>query len=232
VTEGTRRRHARRRSGELWDVISMGLVLDESTPGGPGADRYRPPAPLAVPRGGLIADGAGGLLLRPWRTADLIALRAAVDDAEIHRWLDAIPHPYTEADASEFLSMNRRTLAEGLGVGLAVTRQGTVVGSIGLRREGGEPGVGEVGYWVAAGARGQGVATAATRALAEWALGPAGLHRLELYAAVDNAPSRRVAERAGFELEGIRRAWRVVHHEPTDFAAYARLSPSTSPRTT
>ncbi|MGH8974401.1 MAG: GNAT family N-acetyltransferase, partial [Acidimicrobiia bacterium] len=39
VTEGTRRRQYHRRNGQLWDVVSMGLVLDESTPGGPGAER-------------------------------------------------------------------------------------------------------------------------------------------------------------------------------------------------
>jgi RimJ/RimL family protein N-acetyltransferase len=33
--EGRRRRHWRRNSGELWDSIEMGLVLDETAPGSP-----------------------------------------------------------------------------------------------------------------------------------------------------------------------------------------------------
>ncbi|GAA2757637.1 GNAT family N-acetyltransferase [Actinopolymorpha rutila] len=33
VTEGRRRRHYRRRNGELWDVVHMGLVLDHASPG-------------------------------------------------------------------------------------------------------------------------------------------------------------------------------------------------------
>lgn len=33
--EGRLRRHYRRSSGELWDSIPMGLVLDENSPGGP-----------------------------------------------------------------------------------------------------------------------------------------------------------------------------------------------------
>jgi RimJ/RimL family protein N-acetyltransferase len=36
--EGRLRRHYRRRSGELWDAIVMGLVLDESSPGSPYED--------------------------------------------------------------------------------------------------------------------------------------------------------------------------------------------------
>jgi len=33
--EGRLRRHYRRASGELWDAVVMGLVLDDTTPGGP-----------------------------------------------------------------------------------------------------------------------------------------------------------------------------------------------------
>jgi putative acetyltransferase len=223
VTEGTRRRHYRRHNGQLWDAVLMGLILDESTPGGPGADRHRRAAPLSLPPEGLTA---GGLVLRPWTTIDAPALIAAVDDPEIHRWLDAIPHPYTPADAEEFLFTTRRDLAEGRGVGLAVTGEDGLLGAVGLRLGADNPGVGEVGYWVAAGARGRGVATTAARALSDWAVGDLGLRRVELYAAVGNAASRAVAERAGFALEGIRRAWRAIHGQPTDFAAYARVAPS------
>ncbi len=36
--EGRRRRQYRRKSGELWDSIAMGLVLDETAPGSPYED--------------------------------------------------------------------------------------------------------------------------------------------------------------------------------------------------
>ena len=223
VTEGTRRRHYRRRNGQLWDAVLMGLVLDESTPGGPRVDRHPPATPVSLPPGGLTA---GGLVLRPWHATDAAALVAAVDDPEIHRWLDAIPDPYTPADAEEFMFSTRRGLTEGRGVDLAVTGDGELVGSIGLRFTADNPGLGDVGYWVAAEARGRGVATTATRALSDWALGDLGLRRVELYADVGNAASLAVAERAGFELEGIRRSWRAVWGKPRDFAVYARLAPA------
>ena len=38
VVEGRQVRHYRRRSGELWDAITMGLVLDETSPGSPYED--------------------------------------------------------------------------------------------------------------------------------------------------------------------------------------------------
>lgn len=36
VEEGRLRRHYRRSNGALWDSVAMGLVLDETSPGGPG----------------------------------------------------------------------------------------------------------------------------------------------------------------------------------------------------
>jgi RimJ/RimL family protein N-acetyltransferase len=38
VEEGRLVRHYRRRSGQLWDAIAMGLVLDEDRPGSPYPD--------------------------------------------------------------------------------------------------------------------------------------------------------------------------------------------------
>jgi RimJ/RimL family protein N-acetyltransferase len=39
--EGRKRRHYRRRSGELWDALLMGKVLDAASPGSPHADANR-----------------------------------------------------------------------------------------------------------------------------------------------------------------------------------------------
>lgn len=54
-----------------------------------------------------------------------------------------------------------------------------------------------VGYWVAAPARGRGVATRALQLLAAWAFGTLDLERLELRAQPDNRASQAVAARAG-----------------------------------
>src|SRR5687767_8274120 len=56
--EGTRRRHYRRRNGELWEAIWMGLVLDHDTPGGPGAPKGPRPS-IVVPNGGVRSAAAG-----------------------------------------------------------------------------------------------------------------------------------------------------------------------------
>jgi RimJ/RimL family protein N-acetyltransferase len=67
-----------------------------------------------------------------------------------------------------------------------------------------EPGYGEIGYWVAAEARGRGVATRAVRLLADWGRAELGLTRIDVLPHRDNAASRRVAEKAGFTETGDR----------------------------
>ena len=52
----------------------------------------------------------------------------------------------------------------------------------------------------------------------------AGIHRVELRAAVDNHASRRVAERAGFRLEGICRDAELLRGEYNDLAVYSHLA--------
>ena len=115
-------------------------------------------------------------------------------------------------------------LAAGTQVALAITLDGALVGSVDLRIEAADGRTGEIGYWVAAAARGRGVASTAARLLSDFGFDTLGLRRIELNAAVGNAASRRVAEKAGFELEGIRRAWRTVGGVPADFAVYSRMA--------
>lgn len=81
----------------------------------------------------------------------------------------------------------------------------------------------ELGYMVAAPARGRGVASAALRELSEWAFRELGARRLELLIGVDNAGSRRVAERAGYVLEGTLRSLLVKPGLRGDMEIWSRL---------
>ncbi len=66
----------------------------------------------------------------------------------------------------------------------------------------------ELGYAVAPWARNRGVATETLRQLAHWAF-EEGLQRATALISVDNPSSSRVAEKAGFTLEGVLRS---MHH--------------------
>jgi RimJ/RimL family protein N-acetyltransferase len=143
----------------------------------------------------------GDLVLREWSVDDVDAMVAAIDDAEIAHWIPLIPHPYTEADAIEFLSGD----VAAAEVRLAITLDGALVGGIGM-------GVnshdyrGTIGYWVARDARGRGVCTRAVRLLVRHGLDELALQRIDLITDPDNVASQRVAEKVGFQREGVMRA--------------------------
>jgi RimJ/RimL family protein N-acetyltransferase len=82
----------------------------------------------------------------------------------------------------------------------------------------------EIGYWVRTSCARQGYATEATLALVELARKRLGANRLEISADARNAASRRVAEKCGFELEGVRRrAKRDCAGKLADSCLYARV---------
>jgi RimJ/RimL family protein N-acetyltransferase len=158
--------------------------------------------------------------LRPWRTDDAEAIVACIDgDPEISRWLDVVPQPYTLEDARAYIG--------GLGEqAFAITNSETrvVVGSIGVRwNETGD--VGEIGYWLRAEARRGGLMTRALVLVSHWALARDGAARLQLRADVENIPSCRVAEKAGYTLEGVLRSahWNARIGRRQDWALYSLL---------
>jgi len=223
--EGTHRRHYRRRNGALWDAKWMGLILDHDTPGGPGPTKAER-APLLLPDGGIPGPAGSGIVLRAWHRADVPALVAAITDPETARTLPHIPNPYTPADAEEWIASTRVDQAAGKTLAVVIEVDGALAGAIDLRIDTFDGSTAETGYWVAAPVRGRGVASTAARVLTDFGFDDIGLRRVELNAALNNPASRRVAEKAGFELEGVRRSWRAVAGVPTDFALYARLAGS------
>jgi RimJ/RimL family protein N-acetyltransferase len=81
----------------------------------------------------------------------------------------------------------------------------------------------ELGYLVAPEARGRGVATEALRQLTVWAFEELGMLRLELMISVDNAASKKVAERCGYVREGVRRSTYVKQGRREDTEIWSKL---------
>ncbi|MEU6205591.1 GNAT family N-acetyltransferase [Micromonospora musae] len=145
-----------------------------------------------------------GLLLRPWRADDAEAVYRACQDPDIQRWT-TVPRPYRPEHASGFVTdFTASVWRDGTGAPFAVcdAATGELLGSCGLVTLDTRVGSGEVGYWTAPWARGRGVTTRATRALARWAFDVLKLRRLSWQAEVGNHASRLVALRAGFRVEG------------------------------
>jgi RimJ/RimL family protein N-acetyltransferase len=150
---------------------------------------------------------AGRLQLRPLLPSDTDAVYAACQDPGIQRWT-RVPVPYERRHAESFVRDNTVDgWAAGRGRSYAITdaTTGELLGTVGLVTYDESHGTAEIGYWVAPGARGRGVAAQATLAVARWSFGALGLGRLGWRCDVGNAASRRVADKAGFTIEGVLR---------------------------
>ena len=97
-------------------------------------------------------------------------------------------------------------------LGLFDRHTGEIVGGTGLHRVIYELGQAEIGYWVRASRRGEGLCTEALRAVVSWAFRDWGLRRLVVECVAENVASRRVAEKATLPLEACHRRARWVDH--------------------
>jgi RimJ/RimL family protein N-acetyltransferase len=172
-------------------------------------------APIDPPT---LIDGA--LTMRPPTPDDVDAITAACQDPEIQRWT-FVPRPYRREHAVEWVARAPAAAQAGEIVTLLALEDGELAGSFSVLEIDQARGYGEIGYWVAPNARRRGVATRATRLLHEWAAGPLGLTHLEILPHEDNAPSRRVAERAGYVDTGERRAPPRGDSPEPHYAVYA-----------
>ncbi|MEU1124356.1 GNAT family N-acetyltransferase [Streptomyces sp. NPDC005899] len=147
------------------------------------------------------------LFLRPFGPRDTDEVHTACQDPDIQRWT-VIPSPYTRADAEEFIrELSPRGWQDDTDYHFAVTARdgGAVTGALGIHRRT-HPGTYEVGFWTAPEHRRRGYTTEALRAAARWAFTALAAGRLEWRTETGNAPSRAVALRAGFRMEGEQRA--------------------------
>jgi ribosomal-protein-alanine N-acetyltransferase len=171
-----------------------------------------------------VLAASGGLALRPWLSADAPDVAAAYADPDIQRW-----HAMkvdSEDEARDLILRWQRTWSAETGAHWAVTRgsDGEVLGRVGMRSMTLSEGRAECAYWTAPAARGAGVASRALGALSQWAFREIGFHRLELLHSMANAPSCRVAAKAGFAMEGVQRSAALHRDGWHDMHLHARIN--------
>ncbi|WP_018348068.1 GNAT family N-acetyltransferase [Longispora albida] len=151
-----------------------------------------------------------GVTLRPVEDRDAPRLHEACLDEDILRWT-SVPHGYTAEMAASFPARTRRQWIAGEAAVFAICGpDGEWAGNIDLRLDSYGAKTADIGYLISPSARGNGYATAALRAVTAWGFDTLGLERIEWRAHEDNLASRRVAEKAGFTIEGLQRA-RLPH---------------------
>jgi RimJ/RimL family protein N-acetyltransferase len=153
----------------------------------------------------------------------LDAVNDLVADPEVLRFT-RIEEPPPEGFARSWIAAYETGRRDGSREGFAaVDGDGRFLG-LGLApeidREAGEL---ELGYIVAAHARGRGVGTEILRLLTRWAFEDVEAQRVYLIIDVANPASVRVAERCGYVLEGVMRSIHLKQGQRVDAGLWSRL---------
>lgn len=147
---------------------------------------------------------------------------------DLGQWLAWPRHADSEAFFAAFIQKALHDYAEGKSMTCAILYRGSLVGNISYNSISHSLKKVEIGYWLSKEARGKGIVTACVRHLVDHAFDVLGMEKVQISAAVDNRPSRKVCERLGFELEGIITRNENLNGRVVDHAVYG-LTPISRP---
>ncbi|MBC2903508.1 GNAT family N-acetyltransferase [Streptomyces cupreus] len=158
------------------------------------------------------------LVLRPLDEDDVPALTEMMNDEQVGAWTD-VPQPFTAAGARSWITGYAPAEREaGRGLDLAVTEFLTqrLVGIVQLGKTNWHVRSTELSYIIAPWARGEGYASEAALATAQWLFGDQKFERIELRTAADNTASQQVAQKIGCISEGVLRNACIAHVRTDD----------------
>jgi len=164
----------------------------------------------------------GGVVLRPFRDADAGMLQDLATDSYVPQ-IGSLPADATRQEALDFIARQHDRWATGVGYSFCIAdlANEAPLGTAGLWVAELVNGRASVGYTVAPSARRRGVAVRALRALTTFGWTLPELYRIELYVEPWNAASIRVAEKAGYEREGLLRSHQVIGGRRVDMVLHA-----------
>jgi [ribosomal protein S5]-alanine N-acetyltransferase len=180
-----------------------------------------------TPRRGLVSTEllGTGIVLRPFREADVDRIVEACSDPRTRHWLVSLPRPYERGHALSYVEYTRELAARGTGLVwcIADAADDRCLGSIGLEGLGSYAPRAEIGYWAHPQVRGRGLVTEAVRLVTSYATSAGLASSVVIRCAADNAASRHVAEIAGYrEVGRLPKAEPVGDGRLSELVLYAR----------
>lgn len=164
--------------------------------------------------------------IRPYRLEDSAVVYNAVRESmsELIPWMPWCHPNYSIDESRTWLENQIPAFQQGKAFEFAiVSLSGRYLGGCGLNQIDNINRRTNLGYWVRSSAAGHGVATAAVKLIRSWGFENTDLIRLEIVIAVENQASRRVAEKAGAEYEGILRSRLLLQGSAHNAAIYSFL---------
>ena len=160
------------------------------------------------------------ITLIPLKIDDLIPCHEAILETikELSPWMWWCHSDYSIEDTKTWIESCPEACEKGTEYGFAIkdSKNNSFIGCCGANNINWRDNYANLGYWVRTSHSGQGIATAATLLLAQFAFKELSLNRVEIVVATKNEASIRVAERTGALREGTLRKRIVVRENVYD----------------
>ena len=166
------------------------------------------------------------LTMRAWREDDVdAALEIVLRNREhLRTYMQWMTDDYSIEHARKFIVEGIKNRLDKVTLGLALVRDGALIGSTGFNRLDWAARVCEIGYWIDRDSEGRGVVTRACRAMIEYAFDELEMNRIEIRCSAENERSAAIPKRLGFKLEGTLRQAEVLHGRAHDFLIFGLLA--------
>jgi ribosomal-protein-serine acetyltransferase len=157
------------------------------------------------------------VVLRPLQVQDADELFLLVNHNREHlrAWLPWLDEVKTQTDQVKFIQRCSECAAKGTEFHYAILVGGDIAGMVSFHHIDKRNRSATIGYWLAKSKTGQGIMTAAVKALVAEGFEDLELNRIQARVATSNDPSQAVCERAGFKKEGVLREaeWLYDHYD-------------------
>lgn len=146
------------------------------------------------------------LIIRPFKSSDYERVATVCNDYDVAKTTLAIPHPYTEDNAKDFINYTLEATKAKQSYEYAICFKedpSFVIGCVGLMNINYNAKKAELGYWIDKLHWGKGVATEASIAMIRFAFDYLKLHSVIARHAVHNPASGKVMKKCGMTYVGL-----------------------------
>lgn len=147
------------------------------------------------------------LILRPFVLDDAANVQRLAGDKDIAATTCAIPHPYENGMAEEWINTHLEVFQNGKGINLAIALKDTetsskseLIGAISIEIDKMDK-IGELGYWIGKPFWGCGYCTEAAKVILTYAFEVIKLNSIHAFYLKSNKASERVLQKIGMQFE-------------------------------
>jgi ribosomal-protein-serine acetyltransferase len=144
--------------------------------------------------------------------------------AYLREWLPWVDSTTAVEHTRDFIKTSLEQFAADEGLAAGIWCGDEFAGTVGTHKINWPNRKVEIGYWIASKFQGLGIVTSACRSLIDHVFEQWDLNRVEIHCATTNKKSCSVAERLGFQLEGVLREAQLVGPRYLDLNVYAMLA--------